>query len=58
VGLNDGASEHLIGAYSAVVAALGSGEPIVRPAKGLNAVEIGVLLLNAEPHVHPDEFLG
>ena len=58
VSFNYGASKHLIRAYTAVVAALGSGEPVVRPAKGLDAVEIGVLLLNAEPHVHCAVFLG
>ena len=56
--LDDGAAEHLVGADAAVVAALGGRKAVGRPAKGLDAVEESVLLLDAEPGVEASVLLG
>src|SRR5215212_4989827 len=58
VRLDNRASEHLVRADAAVVAALGGREAVVGPAERLDAVKEGVLLLQAEPGVVFGVLLG
>ena len=54
---NDLAAEDLVRAHAAVVPELRSREAVVRPAQRLDAIEEGVLLLDAEPHLVLRELL-
>src|SRR5579859_2916228 len=51
MGFDDRAAEDFVGADATVVATLWGWKTIVGPAEGLDAVEEGVLLLQAEPRV-------
>ena len=55
---NHGPAVNFVGADTAVVAALGCGEAVVRPAQRLQAVKEGVLLLNSEPPVQVRRTVG